>query len=72
MRSRARAALSSMPGAVAMLDARGRIEYLNPAAVTLLGIAADGATGMAPEQLVGSANEADQNWSPSWCSRRSR
>jgi diguanylate cyclase (GGDEF)-like protein/PAS domain S-box-containing protein len=60
MRSRARAALMSMPGAVATLDARARVEYLNPAAIALLGVPGDAATGMSPEQLVGSANEADQ------------
>ena len=60
MRSRARAALMSMPDAVATLDMRGRIEFLNPAAITLLGLPGDTAGGMTPEQLVGNANEADQ------------
>ena len=60
VRSRARAALTSMPGAVATVDAQGRVDYLNPAAAQLLGVAADAAPGMAPEHLVGGANEADQ------------
>ena len=60
VRSRARSALASMPGAVATLDAQGRVDYLNPAAALLLGVAADAAQGMAPEQLVGGAVEADQ------------
>jgi diguanylate cyclase (GGDEF)-like protein/PAS domain S-box-containing protein len=60
LRSRARAALTSMPGAVATLDARSRVEYLNPAAIALLGVPGDAAAGMSPEQLVASANEADQ------------
>ncbi len=60
MRSRARSALMSMPGAVATLDAAGRVEYLNPAAIVLLGVPGDALIGTSPDQLVGSANEADQ------------
>jgi len=60
VRSRARAALASMPGPVATLDAHGRVDYLNPAAAQLLGVAEDAAPGMAPEQLVAGAAEADQ------------
>ena len=60
VRSRARAALMSMPGAVVTLDAKGRVEFLNPAATALLGVVGDAANGISPEQLLGSANEADQ------------
>jgi len=60
LRSRARSALASMPGAVATLDAHGHVDYLNPAAALLLGIAADAAQGLAPELLAGGAGEADQ------------
>ena len=60
MRSRARAALMSMPGAVATLNARGRVEYLNPAAAAMLGVQGDPPADMPPEQLVSNANEADQ------------
>ena len=60
VRSRARSALASMPGAVATLDAHGQVDYLNPAAALLLGIAADAAPGMAPQLLASGAGEADQ------------
>jgi diguanylate cyclase (GGDEF)-like protein/PAS domain S-box-containing protein len=60
LRSRARAALASMPAPVATLDAHGRVDYLNPAAAELLGIAEDAAPGMAPEQMLAGAAEADQ------------
>ena len=60
VRSRARSALASMPGAVATLDAHGRVDYLNPAAAQLLGVAEDAATGMAPEQLLSGAGDGDQ------------
>jgi diguanylate cyclase (GGDEF)-like protein/PAS domain S-box-containing protein len=60
MRSRARAALMAMPGAVATLNMHGKVEYLNPAAGALLGIVGDPPADMTPEQLIGSANEADQ------------
>ena len=60
MRSRARAALTAMAGAVATLDAQGRIDYLNPAAALLLGVDDEAAKGMAAAQLLSGASEADQ------------
>ncbi len=59
-RSRARAALESMPGAVVTVDMHGRVDYLNPAAALLLGVSADAAAGMALEELARNANEADR------------
>ena len=59
-RSRARAALESMPGAVVTVDLHGRVDYLNPAAALLLGVSADAAAGMALEELARNANEADR------------
>jgi diguanylate cyclase (GGDEF)-like protein/PAS domain S-box-containing protein len=60
VRSRARAALESMPGAIVTVDAHGRVDYLNPAAVTLLGVPADAARGMALDELAKGAAEADR------------
>jgi diguanylate cyclase (GGDEF)-like protein/PAS domain S-box-containing protein len=59
-RSRARAALESMPGAVLTVDAEARVDYLNPAAAELLGVGADAARGMALEELARNADEADR------------
>lgn len=59
VRSRARSALASMPGPVATLDAQGRVDYLNPAAAQLLGVAEDAGTGVPPEQLLVGAGEGD-------------
>ena len=59
-RSRARTALESMPGAVVTVDLHSRVDYLNPAAAVLLGVAADAAAGMALEELARNANEADR------------
>ena len=60
VRSRARAALESMPGAVVTVDPRGRVDYLNPAAAALLGVAVDTAPGVALEELARNLNEADR------------
>jgi diguanylate cyclase (GGDEF)-like protein/PAS domain S-box-containing protein len=60
LRSRARSALAAMPGAVATLDAKGRVDYLNPAAAALLGLAEEAGNGVPPEQLLSAAGEADQ------------
>ena len=59
-RSRARAALESMPGAVVTVDPRGRVDYLNPAAAALLGVAVDTAPGIMLEELARNLNEADR------------
>ncbi len=59
-RSRTRAALESMPGAVVTVDLKCRVDYLNPAAALLLGVAADAARDMTLEQLAHNANEADR------------
>ena len=60
MRSRARAALESLPGAVVTVDLHSRVDYLNPAAAALLGVAGDTAAGVALEELARHANEADR------------
>ncbi len=60
MRSRARAALESMPGAVVTVDLHGRVDYLNPAAAALLAVPADSAQGLALEELARNANEPDR------------
>ncbi|MGH8254491.1 MAG: EAL domain-containing protein [Steroidobacteraceae bacterium] len=60
MRSKARAALESLPGAVVTVDSKSRVDYLNPAAATLLGIASDAVTGSSLEELARNASEADR------------
>ena len=60
VRSRARAALESMPGAVVTVDGNGRVDYLNAAAAALFGIAADAARGTDVEELAKAANEGDR------------
>jgi diguanylate cyclase (GGDEF)-like protein/PAS domain S-box-containing protein len=59
-RSRARAALESMPGAVVTVDTHGSVDYLNPAAATLLDVAADTSRGKALEELARGVAEADR------------
>jgi diguanylate cyclase (GGDEF)-like protein/PAS domain S-box-containing protein len=58
--SRAHAALDAMPGAVVTVDAGARVDYVNPAAATLLGVSSEAAQGMALEELARNANEADR------------
>ncbi|MBS0388649.1 MAG: diguanylate cyclase, partial [Proteobacteria bacterium] len=60
MRSRARVALESLPGAVVTVDAHSRVDYLNPAAAALLGVVGDSAGGVALEELARHASEADR------------
>ena len=59
-RSRARLALESLGAAVVMTDARGRIDYLNPAAVDLLGVSSESARGMELESLAKLVDESDR------------
>jgi diguanylate cyclase (GGDEF)-like protein/PAS domain S-box-containing protein len=60
MRSKARATLESLPGAVVTVDLKSRVDYLNPAAATMLGIAGDAAAGSSLEELARNASEADR------------
>ncbi|MDE2219448.1 MAG: EAL domain-containing protein, partial [Gammaproteobacteria bacterium] len=59
-RSRARAALEALPGAVVTVDMRGLVDYLNPAAAALVGVAAGSAAGLSLEELGCQASEADR------------
>ena len=59
-RSRARAALESMPGAVVTVDVRGRVDYLNAAAAALLGITGDAAQGTPIKDLARHASESEK------------
>ena len=59
-RSRARAALESMPGAVVTVDSRGRIDYLNPVAAALFGVAAEATRGVALEELAQGLSEPER------------
>jgi diguanylate cyclase (GGDEF)-like protein/PAS domain S-box-containing protein len=45
VRSRARLALEALGDAIVTVDARGRVDYLNPAASDLLGVSADSVKG---------------------------
>jgi diguanylate cyclase (GGDEF)-like protein/PAS domain S-box-containing protein len=60
VRSRARLALESLDEAIVTTDARGRIDYVNPAASNLLGISADAARGMELETIARLVDEADR------------
>ena len=60
MRSKARAALESLPGAVVTVDLQSRVDYLNPAAATLLGIAGEAVAGSSLEELARNASEPDR------------
>ncbi len=59
-RSRARLALEALGEAILTTDARGRIDYLNPAASNLLGVGSEAARGMQLESLAKLADEADR------------
>jgi diguanylate cyclase (GGDEF)-like protein/PAS domain S-box-containing protein len=60
LRSRARLALESLNEAVITMDARGRVDYINPAASTLLGISADAARGQDLDSISKSFDEANR------------
>jgi diguanylate cyclase (GGDEF)-like protein/PAS domain S-box-containing protein len=60
MRSRARATLESMPGALVTVDAGGRVDFLNPLAASLLGVSAEAARGLAVDKLPNGLSEADR------------
>jgi diguanylate cyclase (GGDEF)-like protein/PAS domain S-box-containing protein len=60
LRSKARAALESLPGAVITVDAKSRVDYLNPAAAALLGVAGDASAGSTLEELARNASEPDR------------
>ena len=59
-RSRARATLESMPGAIVTVDAGGRVDFLNPPAAALLGVSAEAARGLALDKLATGLSEADR------------
>jgi len=59
-RSRARAALESMPGAVVTVDGRSRIDYLNPVAAALFGVTVESGRGVPLEDLAQGLGEADR------------
>ncbi len=59
-RSRARLALESLNEAIITTDARGRVDYLNAAASTLLGISADSARGQDLDSISKSFDEANR------------
>jgi diguanylate cyclase (GGDEF)-like protein/PAS domain S-box-containing protein len=59
-RSRARAALEALPGAVVTVDLHGRVEYLNPAAAALVGVPAESAAGLGLDELARHASEVDR------------
>ena len=60
VRSRARLALEALGEAIITTDARGRIDYLNPAASNLLGVSSDAARGMELDSLAKLADESDR------------
>jgi diguanylate cyclase (GGDEF)-like protein/PAS domain S-box-containing protein len=51
-RSRARALLESLPSPVVSFDARGLVDYLNPAAAALLGLMGDAGLGLDSEEFA--------------------
>src|SRR5271170_6966939 len=59
-RSRARQALESINDALIMVDARGRVDYLNPAAVQLLGVEPDQVRGRPIDELATRISETDR------------
>jgi diguanylate cyclase (GGDEF)-like protein/PAS domain S-box-containing protein len=59
-RSRTRQALESISDALIMVDARGRVDYLNPAAVQLLGVEPDQARGRPIDELAARIGETDR------------
>ena len=60
VRSRARLALEALGEAIITTDAKGRIDYLNPAAGNLLGVSNDAARGTQLESLAKLADEGDR------------
>jgi diguanylate cyclase (GGDEF)-like protein/PAS domain S-box-containing protein len=60
VRSRARLALDSLSDAIITVDARGRIEYVNPAACQLLGISAEVMRGAELAAAASHIGEADR------------
>lgn len=59
-RSRARMALEALPEALLTTDAKGRVDYLNPAAQRLLGAAATEAEGALLEDVANVVEESDR------------
>lgn len=59
-RSRSRMTLESLSDALLTTDSDGLIEYLNPAALRLLGVAASDAIGKSLESLTSVAEEAER------------
>jgi diguanylate cyclase (GGDEF)-like protein/PAS domain S-box-containing protein len=59
-RSRSRRALESLSEALITTDIDGRVDYINPAAARLMGVAADEATGSMLEDLAANAEEGDR------------
>ncbi len=60
VRSRALLALESLGEAIVTTDARGRIDYLNPAASDLFGVSSTAARGMEIEALARLVDESDR------------
>jgi diguanylate cyclase (GGDEF)-like protein/PAS domain S-box-containing protein len=59
-RSRARATLESMPGALLTVDRNGEVDYINAAAGEMLGLAGGAARGMALDELAKVFRESDR------------
>jgi diguanylate cyclase (GGDEF)-like protein/PAS domain S-box-containing protein len=59
-RSRSRRALESMSEALITTDVDGRVDYINPAAARLMGVAADDTVGTMLEELAAVADEGDR------------
>jgi diguanylate cyclase (GGDEF)-like protein/PAS domain S-box-containing protein len=59
-RSRSRRALESLSEALITTDVDGRVDYINPAAARLMGVAAEDATGAMLEDLAAHAEEGDR------------
>jgi diguanylate cyclase (GGDEF)-like protein/PAS domain S-box-containing protein len=59
-RSRSRRALESMSEALITTDVDGRVDYINPAAARLMGVAADETVGTMLEELAAVADEGDR------------
>ena len=59
-RSRSRRALDAMSEALITTDVDGRVDYINPAAARLMGVAAEDTVGSMLEDLASVADEADR------------
>jgi diguanylate cyclase (GGDEF)-like protein/PAS domain S-box-containing protein len=59
-RSRSRRALDAMSEALITTDVDGRVDYINPAAARLMGVAAEDTVGSMLEELAGVADETDR------------